>query len=301
VLFCRPLGGGVWSGLGSTLLLFCKADHLVDAPQEKSSTKGLGKNLYKQRAYCMKSNRWHLKLKGYTLGPLTSSELMDLAEKGTITPETPVSPDEIKWTNAGSIHGLTFDRSDSPPSLDPTPRTSLDLLRQLMRTNPRAKIVIGAGAAIGFVILLAAAASIVSPSKNVAARTYDYWAHVSRDVQAIRDHPPTDNQSLIEAFRKVATSIDALPTAGVDQDAIKACLSVAALFRAKADVSETINSPTFFMEAFIRGAAGDPFGASLDGMNADNAVNRRYRDVQEQVIQTRAILSSRYGREFPAL
>jgi hypothetical protein len=39
----------------------------------------------------------------------------------------------------------------------------------------------------------------------------------------------------------------------------------------------------------------------LDGMNADNAVNRRYRDVQEQVIQTRAILSSRYGREFPAL
>jgi len=24
VLFCRPLGGGVWSGLGSTLLLFCK-------------------------------------------------------------------------------------------------------------------------------------------------------------------------------------------------------------------------------------------------------------------------------------
>ncbi len=249
----------------------------------------------------MKSNRWHLKLKGHTLGPVTSSELLDLAEKGTITPETPVSPDEIKWTNAGSIHGLTFDRSDSPPSLDTTPRTSLDLLRQLMRTDPRATIVIGAGAAIGLVILLAALASIVSLSKNVAARTYDYWSHVSRDLQAIRVHPPKDNQSLIEAFRKVATSIDALPTAGVDQDATKACLSVAALFSAKADVSETINSPTFFMEAFIRGAAGDPFGASLDGMNADNAVNRRYRDVQEQVIQTRAILSSRYGREFPAL
>ncbi len=57
----------------------------------------------------------------------------------------------------------------------------------------------------------------------------------------------------------------------------------------------------FLMQAFIRGANGDPFGASLDGLNANAAVSQRSKLVREKLKQTRAILSSRYGREFPSI
>jgi hypothetical protein len=137
--------------------------------------------------------------------------------------------------------------------------------------------------------------------KGTGTRTYDYWTRVSRVLQTVKNYQAGGDESPVAACRNAVASIENLPTAGVDPEAVKTCLSVAALFKAKADVSDAITSPAFLMEAFIRGADGDPFGASMDGFYADNAVNERYKIVREQVVRTRALLSSRYGREFPPL
>jgi GYF domain 2 len=51
---------------------------------------------------------WHIKIKGETIGPLTDSELRDLARKGSVNPDTLVSSDHEGWVAAHTIPGLAF-------------------------------------------------------------------------------------------------------------------------------------------------------------------------------------------------
>jgi hypothetical protein len=302
VLFRKPPGGGRRSGLGSTLLLFLA--RLLPAPVRLRELRPPWSSPLLQNAgpNSMKSKSWHIKLKAHLVGPLSSNELADLADKRSITRDTPVSPDGQRWIVAGSIQGLEFPQSNPPAVPSLAVRWSIDRIAWPRGWGRNQRVAAGIGIALAVIILIAFARTIVSPSNATGDRTFDYWTHVRSALQsAAKTFRAEDSEAAVESCRKIAESIEALPTAGVDQDAVTAGLALAALFKAKADVDETISSPAFLMQAFIRGANGDPFGASLDGLNANNAVNQRSKLVREKMRQTRAILSSRYGREFPPI
>src|ERR1700722_15809345 len=62
---------------------------------------------------------WHIKLGAETIGPLTGAEIRDLALKGSVRPETRVSTNQVNWSDAASIPGLTFGPPSAPPLPDP--------------------------------------------------------------------------------------------------------------------------------------------------------------------------------------
>jgi hypothetical protein len=262
-----------------------------------------------RRSFCfwgrdrMKSNQWHIRIGGETIGPLSSAELQDLADHRSITQRTPLSPDGNTWTTGGAVRGLSFP-VDSPPPPPPRPpvpggRTRIEDILTRLRSDRKALIASAIIAALLLIVLVAAASR---SSNGTADRTYEYWSQVRQTIQAGAKIAKTDQgPSTSERCRSIAAAINNLPTAGVDEEAVRACLSAAALFDRRAEINEAITSPAFLFEVFVREANGDPFGASLDALSADSALKQRVTVVREQLTRTRALLSSRYGREFPPL
>lgn len=54
-------------------------------------------------------SQWYVELEGEVYGPLPSRDLRGLVASGAVTPNTPISPDGIRWQPAGTIQGLTFE------------------------------------------------------------------------------------------------------------------------------------------------------------------------------------------------
>ena len=92
-----------------------------------------------------------------------------------------------------------------------------------------------------------------------------------------------------------------LATADVDPDAVQCGNDVATVLGNVADFIEQSNNPALLVEAFVRGAAGDPFGTTAEALDAQSAVGQQVKQVQTELANARAILSSRYGVEFPPL
>ncbi len=155
-----------------------------------------------------------------------------------------MSPDGRVWTAAGSIQGLEFPRAN-PPSLTSQKATGWSgRIGRIKGWEGNQRTAAGIGIAVSVIILVMIARIVVSPSNAVGDRTFDYWTKVRDALRSVAaTFRANDNESAIESCRKIAESIEALPTAGVDQDAVTACLALAGLFKAKADVDETISSP----------------------------------------------------------
>jgi hypothetical protein len=95
--------------------------------------------------------------------------------------------------------------------------------------------------------------------------------------------------------------IRGFPTVDVDPDAVQCGNDVATVFENLADYIEQSNNPGVFVEAFLRGASGDLFGPTLNALDANSAMSQQLKQVQTEVDNARAILSSRYGVEFPRI
>jgi hypothetical protein len=66
-----------------------------------------------------------------------------------------------------------------------------------------------------------------------------------------------------------------------------------------ADFIETNNDAANFGEAFLRGLAGDSFGKAIEGFQDVQAWERELKEIAQSLSDTRALLSARYGIEFP--
>lgn len=64
----------------------------------------------------MSHNQWYVRIAGEVLGPMSEAELKDLARKGAIRTDTPVSPDWSNWLDAGRALDATL--------RPPTPRAA---------------------------------------------------------------------------------------------------------------------------------------------------------------------------------
>jgi len=133
----------------------------------------------------------------------------------------------------------------------------------------------------------------------VAQKTLAYWRGIAAVEVFSSPAERRTPQAIIAAFRRAAEQIRVLGTVDVDTDAVRCGNDVATLFVNVADNIEHSNSPDMWVEAFLRGLSGDLFGPTLDSLDANSAISQQAKQVQTEVENARAILSSRYRVEFP--
>lgn len=132
-------------------------------------------------------------------------------------------------------------------------------------------------------------------------RTFDYWNRFNAAVGRGISRQPRTSQEVIATCSQLAYEIDRLPATNIDPDAIRSGLALRTWLVALASETERRNSPGALVGAFIRGYQGDVFGPFLEESATTTALGQSLRDVQNQLVSTRAILSSRYGAEFPRI
>jgi hypothetical protein len=76
-------------------------------------------------------------------------------------------------------------------------------------------------------------------------------------------------------------------------------LRVATLCEQKANFIENSNNPAVLVEAFLRGADGDPFGLAVEQARAVRQLQANYESVRQEGFRLRAALTAHYGIEFP--
>lgn len=132
-------------------------------------------------------------------------------------------------------------------------------------------------------------------------RTFEYWNRFNAAVGRGISRQPSTPQEIIATCSQMAYEIDQLPATNIDPDAIRSGLAFRTWLVALASETERRNSHGALVGAFVRGFQGDVFGPFLDESAATTALGQSLRDVQNQLVSTRAILSSRYGAEFPCI
>jgi hypothetical protein len=270
----------------------------------------------------MASQGWYIRLDEQVLGPISEAELRDLAMRGAANAQTPVSCDGVSWTEAATLPGITFgiplSRSPSPP---PIPSTHVLPSGQLS-SGWLFGAILGGGVLVLIcsgllLVVLAALAKDSTPASSpavadlplqpsaseqaIAQKTLVYWQALGRVLS--QGGPPGDAtaQIAVTSWHGMAARIRALPTSGVDPDAVQCGLDVATVLDNMADFVAQSNSPAILVEAYLRGAAGDPFGTAAEILDARSNLQRQLQQVQSELDSARAVLSSRYGIEFPAL
>jgi hypothetical protein len=135
----------------------------------------------------------------------------------------------------------------------------------------------------------------------LAEGTVRYWQALGAVVAEDPTRTTTTSEAMVTTIRQMAAQIRAIPTSAVDPDAVQCGLDVACALKDVADQVEANNSPAVLVEAFFRGLVGDPFGKGAEMLEAQSALQGRCQQVQTNLDNTRAILSSRYGVEFPPI
>jgi len=138
-------------------------------------------------------------------------------------------------------------------------------------------------------------------------RTLHYWGQVYKQLEG--KPAAEDRASLIKFSRDRATQIEAIPTIGVDSDAVEWALQVAGLYRDCANALEYTDASDqeLLVRSFIHGFTGNFEGAASDFSQSYSQRTDLQRKLNEraewvltrQLAVVRAKLTSRYGVEFP--
>jgi hypothetical protein len=133
-----------------------------------------------------------------------------------------------------------------------------------------------------------------------ANRTLAYWNEARESLRPLATAPAgTDPAQRIALTRQAAAVIEGLPTLDVDPEALEAGLRLSSFLRWAADNAARQNDPALFLEAMLRGAAGDPMGTYNESRAQQNAIEQEYRGVLQHLAIVRTNLTARYRTEFP--
>lgn len=173
-------------------------------------------------------------------------------------------------------------------------------------------IAAGACAVIAFVVWLFIPAGtpqkdkVANSQKSSSAeqsrgeRTLAYWNSLRSTFPAAGSQPRNVDEG-VNVLESTVARIDALPTSGVDPDAVECGSALRRLLRVTASELRRLNSPEHFLESFVRGYQGDVLGPIVEYSQTNSAINQQASDVQDLLARARAMLSSRYGIEFPPI
>lgn len=255
---------------------------------------------------------WYVKVGGRVCGPLTLGEMQSLAGRGAIFKSSPVSRDRKSWRPASDLPDLDSIWSARPGSV----RASSSHPPVQINIPPEPVSSIGAGVAtllgfgMGFLIvagLLRAfwsgstvskpVATVQASSDPVIEATASYWMLLKGELSSSVPQGP----QAIGFLAAKAERIESLPVLNVDPELVAYSLQLTELMQQVVQVGRRQSDPSFLIESFVRGAMGDPFGTARDQLGASKVVQDRGMQLQHRGTQLRAILSQRYGVEFPAL
>ena len=254
---------------------------------------------------------WFVRLDDAVSGPMTLAELRRLVQSRRVGPTTLVSRDAQKWVTASALPALRDELVGIPSAPPPVPVGSASTtLRPVWIAGG---ILVGVG---GFLLLLVCLGILLSASGNgepvtnanpvaqaepapavnaVAEGTAATWLALREELSRIRQlKNPQD-------FAVIASRIERLPTVNVDTDLVQFVLSLSALMRESSLQAQRQSDPSLFVEAIMRGANGDPFGTYNDQRRDQNTFLQRWTEMESYSARLRAVLSQRYGVEFPAI
>lgn len=258
---------------------------------------------------------WWIRRDDRVDGPLTASEIRQLASQELIDRTTEISRDRQHWTPAALVSGLRVQPAAhrpslcSPPAAPGKPSAFRDRnARQLLW------IVGGIGAVclvvLGLAILLVVALPSDSPETGNTAvgtaddlpgtATWDYW----NAIRAVHKSVPRDVRSPAQAasaVEQIALRIEKLPTLNVDIDAVACGHDLANFWRDAGQQIRRRNSANVMAESFLRGLSGDPFGTAVQELQRQKEFNAEAAAVMDRCRRTRAVLTARYGVEFPSM
>lgn len=143
-------------------------------------------------------------------------------------------------------------------------------------------------------------AKSVNASMNAHGRTtFQYWSQVKSIVSSHRFPSNAATQEVIVRLRGIGRSIQQLPTLGVDDEAVDYAQTVTETCDQIADLAESNSSIGKMAEHFLRGLNGDVI-SSFQEVNAQSEqVTQWIRNAGNKGNRVRALLTSRYGVEFP--
>lgn len=274
----------------------------------------------------MASTKWYIQLRGQVIGPMSEAELRELAAHGGTMPQTPVSRDGVTWTTAVSVPGLQVGppctaQSKSAPKAPPTAGGWSGPAWLLGGIVVGGLVVLTCGGLFLLLVVLAAsepeesgptasAPAVSAPSdpppptreQIIARRTYEYWCGLRQSLMSdLPSDTEPDAQTMAAFFHRAVAKIRVLPTSDVDQDAVQCGVDAATVLANLAGYIDHANDPARLVEAFLRGAAGDPFGSAAESLSTHSALGQQIQQLDTEFDNARAILSSRYGVEFPSI
>jgi len=102
-------------------------------------------------------------------------------------------------------------------------------------------------------------------------------------------------------MQQLAVRIETLPVVNVDANLVEFALELSSLMRESAEIARRLNDPSTFVALMIRGASGDVFGPANEHFREQNALTQKWNAMQAWATRIRAVLSQRYGAEFPPI
>lgn len=135
---------------------------------------------------------------------------------------------------------------------------------------------------------------------NVAARTFRYWSSCRFTLYKRLNEAgqSKNNEERTKTLGKMAAELRHTPSRGVDKEAIEKWLAVVSATEI-AVANRQRGGAEFYLESILRGAAGDPFGASLDLQKEAQAEMDAFHKSLLDVKNLTPILTQRYDTEFP--
>ncbi len=131
----------------------------------------------------------------------------------------------------------------------------------------------------------------------MAEASLQYWLRLKQVVSA----PLQPGPNAIAQLTGVVAQIEAIPVVNVDSDLVGFAYDTCALLRAGIQNNQRQGEVGYFVECFLRGFSGDFLGPLNDQIQTSNAMQSRFQALSQQAKRLRAVLSQRYGFEFPPL
>ena len=106
-------------------------------------------------------------------------------------------------------------------------------------------------------------------------------------------------EQAIQKMNSAVDSLESMPAIGVDPDVIDVVFATTQWMRKASKLMQRSNDPSLYLEAFLRGAAGDPLGPTLEMNQARQALLDEIERVTIQTRRVQALISSRYEISLP--
>jgi hypothetical protein len=129
--------------------------------------------------------------------------------------------------------------------------------------------------------------------------TAKYWSDFLAARNRLNEAGATDGSALASRWVSIADEMRSLPTLDVDEEAVQLVLDYATALTHLAAAVRATNDPSTYVEAFLRGADGDPFGKALEMKASQDAAFRELQTVEQRLARVRANLTARHHQQFP--